>query len=309
MARLVDIAEQVLLTIGRPASVREIIDAGKKDGRFKHHLKGSTPHKTLQARISTDIVTQRDRSVFYRYAPAVFGLRREKERGRYDNAYGRVYIGNRRRKMFRHTYIACVNKSDATFLLRQGLTPDNVLPKHILNRLPIVFIDRRDAPLRHDLIKLKTYYYVSSDDLVVRYQKSPYDEKRHDENGTESIGFGSWITEHDLSFFAEGGIDFEGSVLSDFDDLFAFMGERVIDRVKNVQFIGFIYDAVGLDNKDVVGLICNVRLNTRVDFDGKLGVKNLHWISASHRPNYFSQLETWSKYLVDYLANRSVTSR
>jgi hypothetical protein len=56
-------------------TAREILKRGLALGKVPERLYGKTQHKTLQARISEDILLRRERSTFFRTKPGVFFLR------------------------------------------------------------------------------------------------------------------------------------------------------------------------------------------------------------------------------------------
>src|SRR3954451_24786115 len=59
----------------RPLSPRAILAAACRSGLVPPHLFGKTQHKTLQARVSEDIIARREHSPFFRTAPGRFFLR------------------------------------------------------------------------------------------------------------------------------------------------------------------------------------------------------------------------------------------
>jgi HB1, ASXL, restriction endonuclease HTH domain len=69
------IAESILKIERRPLSARAILAAAYRHGLVPTHLHGNTQHKTLGARISEDIITLHDESLFFRTAPGRFFLR------------------------------------------------------------------------------------------------------------------------------------------------------------------------------------------------------------------------------------------
>jgi hypothetical protein len=69
------IAESILKIERRPLSARAILAAAYRRGLIPMHLHGNTQQKTLGARISEDIITLRDDSLFFRTAPGRFFLR------------------------------------------------------------------------------------------------------------------------------------------------------------------------------------------------------------------------------------------
>ena len=68
------IAEVVLRSAHRPMSAKAILDVAYKAGVVPTHLYGKTQKKTLQARLSEDILRHRDTSLFYRTEPGQFFL-------------------------------------------------------------------------------------------------------------------------------------------------------------------------------------------------------------------------------------------
>ena len=75
MDAYLSIALDILRQERRPLSPRSILAAAYKRGLVPEHLYGKTQHKTLQARLSEDIVARRDRGAFFRTAPGKFFLR------------------------------------------------------------------------------------------------------------------------------------------------------------------------------------------------------------------------------------------
>jgi hypothetical protein len=69
-----DIAETVLRTARRPLSARAIMEAAHRGGIVPAHLYGKAQHKTLQARLSEDILQYKLESRFFRTDPGLFFL-------------------------------------------------------------------------------------------------------------------------------------------------------------------------------------------------------------------------------------------
>ncbi|MDZ4056568.1 MAG: winged helix-turn-helix domain-containing protein, partial [Polynucleobacter sp.] len=70
-----DIAYRVLREARRPLPPREILRHAFASGYVPASLYGQTQHKTLQARLSEDILLRRERSAFFRTKPGYFFLR------------------------------------------------------------------------------------------------------------------------------------------------------------------------------------------------------------------------------------------
>src|SRR5437763_111510 len=69
-----EIAEAVLRAARRPLTARAILDAAYRGGIVPTHLYGKTQHKTLQARLSEDILLRKLESRFFRTDPGYFFL-------------------------------------------------------------------------------------------------------------------------------------------------------------------------------------------------------------------------------------------
>ena len=70
-----EIARIVLRAQGRPMGARSILAAAIKADILPKHLHGKTQQKTLQARLSEDILHAREASLFYRTEPGQFALK------------------------------------------------------------------------------------------------------------------------------------------------------------------------------------------------------------------------------------------
>lgn len=75
MSSYLHIAEQVLRVARRPLSARAILKQAYSLEIAPYHLYGRTQHKTLQARLSEDILQRREHSLFFRTKPGHFFLR------------------------------------------------------------------------------------------------------------------------------------------------------------------------------------------------------------------------------------------
>lgn len=75
MDSYLEIARTVLQNSRQPLSARQILKAALQMQLVPRDLYGRTQHKTLQARLATDILKHRSKSAFYRTGPGRFFLR------------------------------------------------------------------------------------------------------------------------------------------------------------------------------------------------------------------------------------------
>lgn len=82
MSSYLDLAEKILSIANRPLNSRQIIGTAFSLDIMPDHLHGQTQHKTLQARLSEDILKNKDNSRFYRTGKGEFFLRASLENHR-----------------------------------------------------------------------------------------------------------------------------------------------------------------------------------------------------------------------------------
>lgn len=92
MDSYLEIARKVLLEARQPLNAHEMLKAAYQLQIVPRDLYGRTQHKTLQARLSTDILKRRSRSDFYRTGPGRFFLRAFQGDRSIPSRYRREYM-------------------------------------------------------------------------------------------------------------------------------------------------------------------------------------------------------------------------
>src|SRR5207245_5897334 len=104
MGYFLDAARQSLEALGRPASAKELTELAIDHGWLVSQ--GRTPAQTMKSKLSTDIRTHRDDSLFMRTSAGLFGLR-----------WWKGSLGEFHAKRF----VACVLGEDVLSFLRPSL--------------------------------------------------------------------------------------------------------------------------------------------------------------------------------------------
>jgi hypothetical protein len=112
MASYLEIAAKVLLASRVPLSAREILERAYLENLVPKHLYGKTQHKTLQARLSEDILSKRDRSLFFRTDPGRFFLKRFVSDSSIPEELKTEFPARRRARDLHYTGILALEKSD-----------------------------------------------------------------------------------------------------------------------------------------------------------------------------------------------------
>ena len=300
--RMVDVAVQVLMEIGRPATAGEIISRARENPRYRNFINGKTPHKTLNARISVDIAKNNERSQFYRYGPASYGLRSFLAESAVDSRYRKVFIGVNRRKEVSNEPVAILSCDSVSFFARDGFYQEQHHPLSLLNFLDIKYMDRKFAEGRNDVKQLVSYAYIYHEDSVLAFEKGRYTSDDGEFIGRQSIGFGGHINYYDLSLFDDTPVGLTSNIRRElFEELF-ITRKDLFDAIANIRFEGYLVDSSTGNGKKHLGLAASVKLSRQVELEtATLGIRNLRWISAANTPNSFENFEIWSQYLFRHL--------
>jgi len=304
--RLIDAAVAILRQLKRPASAKEIIDAARSQPDLQHFIGGKTPHKTLNARIAVDIIKKGNDSIFYRYAPASYGLREAFSDDSHDHNYKRVFIGNSRRKEVSNEPVATIIADDLSFLAFDGLYSAEQYPLGILNLLDIRYLDRKHVELRTDVKQLVSYACLYHDDCVLAFEKGRYTSDNGEFIGKQSIGFGGHVNYYDLSLFDETPVGLNLNIIRElYEELYIFRN-HFKGGIEEIRFLGFLVDSSTNNGKKHLGLAAAVKLKQKLELEtATLGFRNLRWIPVEKTPNSFNQFEIWSQYLFRHLQNLS----
>ena len=99
------IAADVLCVVRKPMSAKEIVGLAIERGMMPKHLYGKTPHKTMQARLSEDIVARQRASAFFRTGAGEFFLRSLQSDKSVPSEHKQEYIAPRRKLQLPREYI------------------------------------------------------------------------------------------------------------------------------------------------------------------------------------------------------------
>jgi hypothetical protein len=299
--------ETVLRSLGRPATAGEIADAIKESGALSKALGGLTPHKTIQARISTDIRRHGSDSKFYRFAPATFGLRELAENGAYENNFRKIYIGRDRRREIDTTPVLCFQNSDMKLKLQNKMLPASILPMRFWKSLRQYFVSPKYIKTGN-FTEATLFIVVRHLDDVICYEPTEYDKKNREITSFSSIGLNGSIRESDIDLFDKSGVGFENANIRELKSFFYFLSIDLEKDIRDIRYVGVISDEVSPERANKVAMISEVRVSERfVLSDTILGITNLHWRPLRYIPNSFTQLDSWSQFTFRYLHERLQT--
>lgn len=199
MDAYLEIANSVLEAERRPLSPRTILTAAYQRGLVPQHLYGKTQHKTLQARISEDIIGRRENSLFFRTEPGKFFLRRFLADQSVPEEFRTVFPTRRRiRELVRGPALAVEHQH-----LSQIAARDVPIGwKKVLGLLNANCF-RYGDPRKKDegLVFIRSFVCVFRSHEVLSYRAGRYREDRDSFLLRRSIGFSTFVHLDDRTLF------------------------------------------------------------------------------------------------------------
>lgn len=293
------LAERVLRAQKRALSALEMVRIAYRDGLAPLHIRGATQHKTLQARLSEDILRYRGESRFYRTAPGKFFLHSLRDDPDVPNA-DRVPIIARRRKRDLPKYQALAFKRQ---LIDGAVIANGEVPF-------LTFLDLVQRGCFHYAASTKTrqldevvvwsFAIVIRDCHILSYRAGPYREQRDSFTSKRVIGFYSPVVESDLTLFdqADHGIVWSGmkALASDLD-MYDDVAWQALNSRSKLQRILYP-DADSDDQGSLLALVSFACPDWLEPTSSRLAVNDLSWIDMRSPINHVEDLDPWSKALL-----------
>ena len=291
------LAAEMLRAVRRPLSPREIMNAAYRQGMVPDHLHGRTQHKTLQARLSENILEERDSSLFFRTEPGKFFLRKFITDETLPATYRTPIIARRRvRDLPKADALALDHRSIRDAVRARGRVPSgNVLSKISECRyhyLPTV----RDRSSEDVLVW--SFVIVTKNDKVLSYRQGRYREGRDGFMERRTIGFYNLVVERDLTLFdrLDHGILSSGMRAMSLDlDL---PRELAGTTSAATGIRSFLYTE-GRDGGDLLAIIHFNCPDWYEPLNRRLSLNDLHWMDVRHAPNDIEDFDPWSRLVLE----------
>jgi hypothetical protein len=298
------LAVTVLRDAKRPLTPREIMHSAYKIGGIPNHLHGRTQHKTLQARLSEDILRLRDRSAFFRTEPGRFFLREFISDQTLPEKYRIPIIARRRmRELPRHNALAlhssCLALEAVESVQRDTSSVLSYLAQSCFHYVP----SSKDRS--KDDVLVWSFVIVTRGDMVLSYRHGKYREGRDSFFERRSIGFYNLIVDNDLGLFDQ----FDHGILNsgiramciDLD----IPGEALYNREESPKIEAFLYSDRPSD-KDLLAVITVDCPEWFEPTNRRLAINDLGWFDVSRMANHMDDLDPWSQVALDYVRRNAI---
>jgi predicted NUDIX family phosphoesterase/dephospho-CoA kinase len=212
------VAELVLASAVSPLKVREIVERGIERGLFSDHALSQTPEKSMQARLSMDILKKKDDSNFVRIAPGRFTLRSKirtensteaQHAAPYPAGAGEIgplkeYIAKPRILRTPTEEVLCVPETSfRTILTFQGIETDAApILTSLLADQNTRYIMRSESEDRDDAKQFVTYVLVQCGQRLLYFRRSYLSRAAEFLRGSKCIAFGGHVTAADADMLS-----------------------------------------------------------------------------------------------------------
>ncbi|SPJ25056.1 HTH domain-containing protein [Palleronia abyssalis] len=304
MDTYLDIAQTVLQVARRPLNAKAMLDMAYEAGVVPTHLHGQTQHKTLQARLSEDILHHREASAFYRTEPGQFALKSFLDDPAIPQAWKVPFPARRRTRDLKRPHALGVSRSVADTIGNGLALFDNVFGR--AEAEDAVASMHPDEMQEHGYCAVWTFSVVRRTDCVLTYRVGRYRDDRDAFANRRSVGFVGALAADDVSLFSDdplGVVDCATTVLQyDLDLSLASFDSIGKETSASRPAIDGVIAVEGEDGSlEVVVVLSWFCPDWFEPTTRRLSLNEPDWLCSATRPNNIEDFEPWSVRVLDHL--------
>lgn len=289
------IARAVLAATRKPMSSAEILREAYLRDSVPDHLYGQTQHKTLQARLSEDILFHRQSSAFVRTSPGRFFLRTLQNDPNIPHEYKYEFPAPVRAEQLSNFRILCVTKK----YLEHGV---HEIKKS--NDIDSILFDARHVHARHfdtdrELIQVCSLAVIQSGDKVLlnSYPSSAFLGL----GAGKSVGLITRVKEGDLSLFDGTAYGVREAALRSIAETLS-PPESVMLNLQDptrTSLCGAIWLSDRPSYRSMIAFIVIVNFGSEYDPSLRFGpLSGLKWVNGEQTDVDGTKYEPWSNELI-----------
>lgn len=293
MDSYLDIAHKVLRTARRPMTAKGILDAAYKGGIVPQHLYGKTQEKTLQARLSEDILYHHNKSAFFRTEPGCFFLVEFISDPNIPEKFKERFAARRRTRDLRREPSLTINKNFISHCDTPFCHNWHALIRAAEAANAIRYLQSRDDTT--EALVVWTFSIVRRGTDVLSYRLGRYRDSRDTFANKRTIGFPGIVSLFDCTLFSEG--DYGASenalaaILSDLDISAATVHGQKIGAPDPKLTLQVKHESEGGILLLVMEWICPEWFEPTTR---RLSLNDPRWIDFRVAPNNIDDFEPWS---------------
>jgi predicted NUDIX family phosphoesterase/dephospho-CoA kinase len=305
------VAETVLRKHRRPLKAREIVSFGIDDGLFADREISKTPQKSMQARLSLDILEKGPDSKFLRTGPGLFFLRAMLGTLQMADEYTAV----RRVPAPPSENVMVIDREGYSDIVDfQGidiLHTDRL--RGLLSSSRLHYVPRTAAETNNNCKQFVTYTLIQNQTKLLSFRRGQYNRAANFLRGAFCVGFGGHVTETDLNIFTYRDHGIRANAAREISEEIRFKWGRPKIDPENIEIMGILND----DSSDVgvrhLGVVLRYWVPEGEDWTepirGEASVNQLRWLDLT-KPNLnLLQFEYWSQLCLRKFYAPSVTGK
>ncbi len=293
------VAEQVLRTERRPMSAREIWNEGIRQGHLSDRLAGKTPIQTLKSKLSVEILSGGDHSVFVRTEPGRFFLRELLDDG------ARTYQSKPWRPPPSRERVLVFPTAELDKLGRfQGVRShfSDIYNALFSDRL-CAGMDRTVAETNDDHKQVLTYIMVRRGRQLLAFRRGVYNRNEDMLRGRDCVGFGGHVNDLDAHLFSgqtDAGTIMQSAIRELVEEL--KLPPPDLDRVwrgEGLRVLGILNDDSSAIGRRHFAVVFEYQVSNSTYWDdpvrGENSITKLRWLSTESEDVVLSGFEYWSQ--------------
>lgn len=303
MDAYLSIAEDVLRAARKPLGPREILKRAYAADIVPLHLHGRTQHKTLQARISEDILIRKERSAFFRTQPGKFFLSEFIPDESIPARFRIPIVARRRTRELAYLNALAFDQDEIDSVLdgEGELTSDTLV--QMLHRGTYHYATSNSERAKNDVV-VWSYVLVLKGPLVLTYRHGRFREDREEFVRRRSIGFFAPVVQNDLTLFGQHdhGIVESGlrALLIDLD----IASELVWGRLARAASMRTALLSKSDCTSDLL-VITDFRCPDWFEpLTRRLAINDLRWHNLDAKINHLEDFDPWSRIVLSHLGAR-----
>ena len=296
MSLYLDIAEKVLAHSRRPMGPHAILREAFILELMPPHLHGATQHKTLQARLSEDILHAKDRSRFVRTEPGKFFLRSLLKDKAIPEEYRKTIRARRRKRELTPDPVLCIAK-ESLHKLEFWDDQEQLSGFEKLRQTgELSYFEFKDKP--DGQVPVWCFTILVREECVLSYRVGKYRVHDEDVASKRTVGFASLITEDQQTLFnhqdlgiIEAGITALALDL-DFPMDLDVLEAETLDTTSVVE--------VSIDD-DIEAVLLVIETGCPSWFEPtnrRLSMNDMKWIPFQVPPNHLDDFDPWTQAVV-----------
>ncbi len=285
----------------RPLTTRAIISLAKERNEIPPHLVGDTPHKTLGARLSEDILRYRRQSHFYRTDSGLFFLWELLNDPSVDPTQFPEIRATRRTKQLKNETVLTVSAKALKDNNFYGFIDNTDLFLNFLRNGNAQYMNRRVAEGTESVKQIVTYILVVKEDLILTYRRGKFSNAADEILGARSIGFGGHVSDIDLDLIEPDSFGILNNAARELAEELDVSEIRRSAQSRSERFEICTFINVDDTNEAKKHLAAVIRFKCDTNFDPKsreLSINDLMWIEPRIRANHLTDFELWSRLLL-----------